>query len=139
MKKFMMFLPFIVLVFFSCKKENNTPASVNETLPPAVTLLATGNFVSAVHASSGIVKVVKDAANKVYLSFENFKTDGGPDLRVWLSTDNNASAYQEVGLLKATSGNFSYELDASINYTTNKRVLIWCKQFSVLFGYAVLQ
>lgn len=139
MKKTIIILSAVIFFFTSCKKENNTPAVINDTLPSSVTIVATGSFVSSAHASSGTARIIKDTANKIYLVLENFKTDGGPDLRVWLSPNNNASPYQEVGLLKATSGKFSYELDATFNYTANNRVLIWCKQFSVLFGYAVLQ
>ena len=138
MKKLTYLLLVASLIITSCKKENTTPAAVTEQLPVAVTVLATGSVTSSVHTSSGTVKVVKDAANKIYLVFENFKTDNGPDLRVWLSPNNSGTPYQELGLLKAASGNFFYELDASVNYTSNNRVLIWCKQFSVLFGYAVL-
>lgn len=139
MKKLTYLLLAASLIITSCKKENTTPAAVTEQLPVAVTVLATGSVTSSVHTSSGTVKVVKDAANKIYLVFENFKTDNGPDLRVWLSPNNSGTPYQELGLLKAASGSFFYELDASVNYTSNNRVLIWCKQFSVLFGYAVLQ
>ena len=138
MKKLTYLLLAASLIITSCKKENTTPAAVTEQLPIAVTVLATGSVTSSVHTSSGTVKIVKDAANKIYLVFENFKTDNGPDLRVWLSPNNSGTPYQELGLLKAASGNFFYELDASVNYTSNNRVLIWCKQFSVLFGYAVL-
>ncbi|MBP6021957.1 DM13 domain-containing protein [Ferruginibacter sp.] len=138
MKKLTYLLLAASLIITSCKKENTTPAAVTEQLPVAVTVLATGSVTSSVHTSSGTVKIVKDAANKIYLVFENFKTDNGPDLRVWLSPNNSGTPYQELGLLKAASGNFFYELDASVNYTSNNRVLIWCKQFSVLFGYAVL-
>ena len=138
MKKLTYLLLAASFIITSCKKENTTPAAVTEQLPVAVTVLATGSVTSSVHTSSGTVKIVKDAANKIYLVFENFKTDNGPDLRVWLSPNNSGTPYQELGLLKAASGNFFYELDASVNYTSNNRVLIWCKQFSVLFGYAVL-
>ena len=138
MTKLLSFLSAIILLLASCKK-NNTPAVLNDPLPEAGTTIAAGSFSSGAHASSGTVKVTKDAANKVYLVFENFKTDNGPDLRIWLSPNSSGNPFQEVGLLKAVSGNFSYQLDASFNYTTNNRVLIWCKQFSVLFGSAVLQ
>jgi hypothetical protein len=125
-------------LFASCKK-NTSPNFVNEPLPTSTTTLASGSFVSSAHTTSGTVKIVKDAANKLYLVFENFRTDGGPDLRTWMSPNNNGSQSQELGFLKATAGNFSYELDASFNFTTNNHVLIWCRQFAVLFGYAVLQ
>ena len=136
MRKYFINPLFIVLLFFSCKK--NTPEIANETAP-AGTVLVSGSFVSNKHPSSGTVKVVQDVSGKKYLVFENFRTDNGPDLRIWLSPNTSASPYQEIGLLKAVAGNFSYELDASINYIANNRVLIWCEDFSVLFGNALLQ
>ena len=132
------FLSFLTLFFFitSCKK--SALDNANETLPTGTTI-STGSFTSNAHNTSGTTKIIRDASGKIQLVFENFKTDNGPDLRVWLSPNNSGSPYQEIGLLKAVTGNFSYELDASINYTANNRVLIWCKAFSVLFGHAVLQ
>jgi Electron transfer DM13 len=139
MKKIIAVLSFVCIFFSSCKKENTTPSSANEALPTSVTVLATGNFIGSVHSTSGIAKVVKDSTNKLYLVIENFRTAAGPDLRTWVSPDNSGTPYQELGLLKAASGNFFYELDASFYYKTNSHVLIWCRQYSVLFGYAVLQ
>lgn len=138
MKKSLVVL-FCGLFFLASCKKNTPPTFVNETLPATTTTLASGSFVSSAHATSGTVKIVKDAANKLYLVFENFKTDGGPDLRTWVSPKNDGSQSLELGFLKATAGNFSYELEASFNYTTNNHVLIWCRQFGILFGYAVLK
>ena len=125
-------------IFFlnGCSK---APDNITEILPTTVTTVSTGTFAGNAHTTSGTVKVVIDAANKKFLVFENFRTDNGPDLKVWLSPGTSGSPYQEIGTLKAVSGNFSYELDASINHAANNRVLIWCKSFSVLFGHAILQ
>lgn len=139
MKKLISLLIAATALLTSCKKESNTATVLNETLPMQGTTLATGNFLGNAHATTGTVRIVKDASNKLYLVFDNFRTDNGPDLKVWLSPNTGGNPYQELGLLKAVSGNFSYELDATINYTTNNRVLIWCRQFSILFGHAVLQ
>jgi hypothetical protein len=129
----------LTMVIISCKKDTTpTPAVVNEPTP-AGSVLATGSFISSAHTTSGTVKVTRDAANKTRLVFENFRTEDGPDLRVWLSPNNTGSPYQEAGILKALTGNFSYELNSSFDHITNNRVLIWCEDFSVLFGYAVLQ
>lgn len=124
------------LLFTSCKK--SALENTEEELP-AGTIVASGNFVSSSHTTTGTVKIVVDGSNVKRLVFENFRTDNGPDLRVWLSPNNNGSPYQEAGPLKAVSGNFSYELGPAINHSTNNRVLIWCEDFSVLFGYAILQ
>jgi Electron transfer DM13 len=131
-------ISFLTLFFFitACKK--SALDNANETLPVGTTI-STGSFTSNAHNTSGTVKIIRDASGKTQLVFENLKTDNGPDLRVWLSPNNSGSPYQEVGVLKAVTGNFSYELGASINYTANNRVLIWCEDFSVLFGHAVLQ
>ncbi|MDZ4793098.1 MAG: DM13 domain-containing protein [Bacteroidota bacterium] len=125
-----------IFLLSSCSK---TPERITEDLPTGTTTLLTGSFTSNAHTTSGTVKVVTDASGKKFLVFENFRTDNGPNLFVWLSPTTSGSPYQELGNLKAINGNFSYELDASINYTTNNRVLIWCKPFSVLFGHAILQ
>lgn len=126
----------LVLLLVSCKK--SALENKDETLPQGTTIVS-GTFTGSSHPARGTAKVTRDAAGKTFLVFENFNTDNGPDLRVWLSSSNNATTYQEVGVLKAVSGNFSYELNASVNYTVNNRVLIWCEDFSVLFGYAILQ
>ena len=131
------FLAAIFLSCISCKKEN-TVTNVNTPAPVGTTLVS-GNFASNAHTSTGTVKVIKEATGKTYLSFENFSTSNGPDLRIWLAINTSGTSYQEVGLLTAVSGNFSYELNSTINYSTNNYVLIWCKDFSVLFGHAVLQ
>lgn len=127
------------LLFFitSCKK--SALDTLSDTTLPSGTIILTGSFTSNAHGTSGTAKIVRETTGKTFLIIENLRTDNGPDLRIWLSPNNNASPYQEVGLLKAVSGNFSYELAASINYTGNNRVLIWCEDFSVLFGHAVLQ
>jgi len=138
MKKFICLFTLIICFSLSSCKKSETPAASNDSLPAGTTLVS-GNFVSNAHPSSGTVKIISDAAGKKHLVFENFKTDNGPDLRVWLSPNNTANPYQQVGNLKAVSGNFSYELNASLNYTSNNRVLIWCEDASVLFGHAVLQ
>jgi hypothetical protein len=129
-------LYFGLIFLIGCAK--NTPENAEETLPAGTTLVS-GNFVSNGHTTSGTVRVIQEATGKKFLVFQNFRSDNGPDLRVWLSPNTNASLYQEVGALKAVNGNFSYELGAVINYTANNRVLIWCEDFSVLFGHAVLQ
>jgi hypothetical protein len=130
-------LLFIALCsIMACAK--NTPENAEEMLPSG-TVVATGTFTGDRHPTSGVVQLIRDAAGKDHLVFRNFRSDNGPDLRVWMSPNNTASSYVEIGVLRAISGNFSYELTLPVNHTVNNRVLIWCEDFSVLFGYAVLQ
>lgn len=100
-------------------------------------LIAQGNFVSNAHPTSGNIKLYEKAGKRT-LVFENFKTDSGPDLRIYLSEDQAASVSVEVSN-KVNTGNYFLELPAEADPQSQKFVLIWCKQFSVLFGNAVLR
>ena len=79
---------------------------------------------------------LEDASN--VLRLENFKSTNGPDLYVYLSTDENASDFVNLGTLKASSGNQNYEIPNDMDLDKYNKVLIWCKAFGVLFGSAEL-
>ena len=133
--KYIIACAFLVLALNSCKKEENT---VIEPLPAGSTL-ASGSFISSVHPTTGTAKIIQDSANKLKLVLEHFNADSGPDLRIWFSSDINATDYVEAAVLTSFSGNFTFTLPAQLNYSVKKNVLIWCEDFSVLFGYATLQ
>ncbi len=100
------------------------------------TLLTKGSFVSNVHPTSGTVSLYEKAGKRT-LVFTNFKTDGGPDLRIYLAETTGVRNFVEVSKLNAT-GNFFVELPAVADPARQRYVLIWCKAFSVLFGNAEL-
>lgn len=100
-------------------------------------LVAQGDFMSNVHPTSGNVKLYEKDGKRT-LVFDSFKTDGGPDLRIYLSEDRSASKFVEVSN-KVNAGNYFIELPAAADPKNQKYVLIWCKQFSVLFGNAELK
>lgn len=130
---------FLAIAIIACKK--SALDYVNEDIPATGggVMLTKGNFMRSSHATSGTARIVKDSNDRRFLVFENFSTDNGPDLRVRLSKNTSAAQYQEVARLTAVAGNFSYELAANIDPTVYNHVLIWCEDFSVLFGYAILQ
>lgn len=132
----------ISLLSWSCVK-NETLTPVVQTAPPTVvggTQESLGTFINGVHPTSGTVKVVADKADtkKKYLSFENFKTDEGPDLYIYLAEDKTAKGFTSVAKLNKT-GTFVIDIPTATDLTKQKYVLIWCKQFSVLFGSAKLE
>jgi hypothetical protein len=126
------------LAMTACSKKATTPPAVVPVVMQTDSLLATGNFSSNAHTTSGNVKICKGTSGN-YIAFSNFKTDAGPDLRVYLSKNTNASDFIELGTLTATSGSFNYSIPANTNIADYKYALIWCQDFSVLFGNALLQ
>ena len=114
-----------------------TSSKLQEDAPSDSDLYAMGTFQSGAHSTSGTASIL-ESNNKFVLRFENFKTDDGPSLYVYLSADLEANNYQNIGTLKAIEGDFNYEIDSDIDLNIYNNVLIWCEPFSVLFGHAEL-
>ena len=125
--------------------------TINEALPMATAdqsvsgsmpaLQFSGNFIGTgdgVHDVQGVSKVI-EIDQVSYLRFEDFTAANGPDLHVYLATDNDASEFVDLGLLKANNGNQNYEIPDDVNLEKYNKVLVWCQMFSVLFGSAELQ
>ena len=101
---------------------------------------ASGVFVGVgdgIHSTEGTAKVLS-ADNSKFLRFEEFKATNGPDLHVYLATDEKATDYVDLGSLKANIGNQNYQIPEGTDLAKYDTVLVWCKQFSVLFGHAEL-
>ena len=119
--------------------------TVNEP-PPATTSVPAEKSFSGIfmgvhdgfHNAEGNVKVVSLADGSKILRLDNFKSTNGPNVHVYLSTDKHATDYVDLGKLKANNGNQNYNIPSGTDITKHNIVLIWCKDFSVLFGSAVL-
>jgi Electron transfer DM13 len=136
-----LFLLFVILISFSCNEdENNTPtAPIDDKFDPEqATLVKLGTLTGVGHSVSGTAKIYDDAGKKV-VTLDPFSSQNGPDLKVYLSTDANASQYINLGPLKSTTGKQSYEVTGMPDLEQYKFILVWCEQFSVLFGKAELQ
>ena len=120
-------------------------AMMMENQEPEITL--SGNFVGAgdgIHNAEGIANVlaVHDGLTEHrILRLENFKSTNGPDLYVYLSKNARgiSDGYVELARLKGNIGNQNYHIPDDVDLDEYSHVLIWCKQFSVLFGYADLK
>lgn len=100
-----------------------------------------GGFVGAgdgIHNAAGKARVVHFEDGSDVLRLENLRVTNGPDLYVYLATDKQASDFVDLGRLKANSGNQNYDIPEGTDLSKYNTVLVWCKQFSVLFGSAEL-
>jgi hypothetical protein len=127
----------LCLSFLACDKEDSSPTPSTGFDANGKTLLGTANFSSAAHATNGTVKIYSDNTSK-YLVLENFKTDKGPDLYIYLSNDLKATNFSNITKLDQYAGSFFFKFDKTVDEKTKDKVLIWCKQFAVLFGSADL-
>lgn len=115
--------------------------TVDEALPTASAEFPAGKFVGSgdgIHEVEGDALIIKLEDGSQYVRFENFKSTNGPDLYVYLATDDKASDFVNLGLLKGNIGNQNYEIPEGVDLSKYNKVLVWCKAFSILFGSAEL-
>lgn len=109
--------------------------------PPAM-VVRSGSFSGAdeFHFGRGTAHLIPTAAGGYVVRLEDFEVRNGPDLYVYLSpsTDGSVDGAVELGRLKADTGNQNYDVPAGVDPAGANSVVIWCKQFSVLFATAPL-
>ena len=132
-------LSILLLLFFSCKKENTPTQALNEKVDISATINTMGNFNSGPYgAVSGSAKVYM-LADVQYLAFEGFSSSNGPDLKVYLSKEISPVNFINLGALKSVSGNQLYMLPAGTIAKDYKYALVYCQRYSHLFGLAELK
>lgn len=108
-----------------------------------------GNFQKSdqIHKGCGVVyllpnKLGDGTKESTILFDENAKITQGPDLWVYLSSNENVKKeglgdHLRIALMKGNRGGQSYVITEPIaELTRYKSVVIWCKQFAVLFSWA---
>jgi hypothetical protein len=121
---------------------STTPDSVPPSEAPAPT---TTEFVSLDHGTSGRLLLLEDERGVRFIRFEDFATDNGPDLFVYLSTnpvDGDEGAFDDdfvnLGRLDGNIGNQNYEIPDDVDLSRFASVVIWCDRFNSAFGAAPL-
>jgi hypothetical protein len=105
---------------------------------------ARGRFVNLAHPGSGNAALVRLADGSRRLTLTDFATDRGPDLRVYLATEDPAQGgeigeFVDLGALKGNRGDQQYLLPDDLDTTRYSTVVIWCRAFAVGFTSAALQ
>ena len=101
-----------------------------------------GSFIGAgdgFHNAEGLAKVIPLEDGHTIIRLENFKSTNGPNVHLYLATDKAASNFIDLGRLKANNGNQNYNIPNGTDLAKYNMALIWCKDFSVLFGSAQLR
>jgi hypothetical protein len=112
-------------------------------------LLKRGSFVAGSvpgDTAEGQALIYRLPDGSLTLRLENFAATNGPDLFVVFSGAANpeqegldAGGSLQLAALKGNRGNQNYELPADLNLDQFRSVVIWCRAFNIVFGYATLE
>ena len=89
--------------------------------------------------------MLNDGSEQRFLRFEDFSTDNGPDLNVYL-VNSDAMADQgtfdddfvDLGELRGNIGDQNYEIPPDVDLSVYDTVVVWCVRFSTGFTAADL-
>jgi len=122
------------------------------TVPPAaaapqIVTLAEGTFIGrGRYSGEGRALILNDGSEQRFLRFEDFATDNGPDLNVYLvaSTDANGESgafdddFIDLGDLRGNIGDQNYEIPPDVDLSVYDTVVVWCVRFASPFTAADL-
>ena len=98
---------------------------------------ASGSFSSLNgYSVSGDALVLSNGTEQRFLRFENFVSDNGPDLKVYLRAADGS--FVSLGDLSGNIGDQNYEIPVDVDLSVFSNVEIWCERFSAGFGVATL-
>ncbi|MFO0829860.1 MAG: DM13 domain-containing protein [Phycisphaerales bacterium] len=127
--------------------ESAAPAAMVDDVKDAKKL-SEGAFHGVAHETKGTATIYQLADGRRFLRFTGFETSNGPDVRVIMTTAEdakdsdtikNAKERVELAKLKGNVGDQNYELPKDLDLSKFKSVTIWCNRFSVNFATAPLK
>ncbi len=104
-----------------------------------------GNFTARAHGASGSATLVNDNGDLQLVLSEDFKTEAGPQLHLFLSGDADpgssdelhASGNADLGKLKSTTGAQVYDVPDDLDFDPAS-IVVYCVPFKVVFTTASL-
>lgn len=103
---------------------------------------ASSSFVKKRYKIKGSWNIIQKDGQNVLRFNDDFKTKGGPDLKIFLSSkplaelngDNVVESSHNLSVLKSKKGLQSYVIPDDINLSDYKSIVIHCEAYSILWG-----
>ena len=127
------------------REQVETMAAAEEMADGGVRVAYVGSFGPRSHPAEGTAVVLTDGTQTFLRFDDDFATDNGPDLNVYLHTAGpDASVgdlvddFIDLGDLKGNIGAQNYVIPGDVDLERYSTVSVWCVRFRVVFGTAEL-
>ena len=122
----------------STETTTDTPVAEPATVAETYGIQNLGPFPitgTAGHPATGNIEIISSPEEKL-VYYKDYDGTNGPDLKVYLSKDLEATEIFDLGEAKGNQGNLIYGIPLDIDLSEYNYVLTWCEAFGVLFDYA---
>ena len=112
--------------------------------PASAPATGTFNHQAGPDTVSGSATLGKTQAGSNVLRITGLDATPGPDLYVYLSRVESPNGLQStagllVSQLKSSKGDFTFTLDPALDLSQFRSVVVYCRSFNIVFGYANLK
>ncbi len=119
--------------------DSRAQAQAQAPEPTANVVAFSGPVRAGTHSASGRARVVDLAAGDRQLTLsDDFEIDPGPEVRVYLATDDGAKDFEDLGGLKGNKGDQQYAIPGDVDVSRYDTVVFWCVPFTQTLGSAKL-
>ena len=125
--------------------ETDTTDQTSEADDGRVRVAYLGSFGPRSHPAEGTAVVLTDGTQTFLRFDDDFATDNGPDLNVYLHTagpdasvDDLVGDFIDLGDLKGNIGAQNFVIPGDVDLDRYSTVSVWCVRFRVVFGTAEL-
>ena len=132
-------------LFFDRVADDAPPVFASGAAAASVATVAEGDFIDRSHPGEGRAVVLTDGTSERFLRFEDFRTDNGPDLNVYLTTgpaDGDSGSFDDdfidLGDLRGNVGPQNYAIPEGVDLDRYDTVVVWCVRFGSAFTAADL-
>ena len=125
--------------------ESGETEAATEAEDQGVRVAYVGSFGPRSHPAEGTAVVLTDGTQTFLRFDDDFATDNGPDLNVYLHTagpdasvDDLVGDFIDLGDLKGNIGAQNFVIPGDVDLDRYSTVSVWCVRFRVVFGTAAL-
>lgn len=119
------------------KKASDIP--IIDDMDSTATVLFSGRFMNGPYGATMGVAQIEQVNNQWQLRLDSFKVSNGPDLKVYLSKEQQPVNFISLGSLRSTSGSQVYSVNGMPNIAEYRYALVHCEKYNHLFGSALLE
>lgn len=139
MKRILLLAALITIFgWMGCSKKSSTIPIIDDMDSTAI-LIYSGKFTSGPYGTTMGIASIEKVNDQWQLRLDSFLVSNGPDLKVYLSKEQQPISFISLGSLRSTSGNQVYPIAGMPDLSLYKYALVHCEKYNHLFGWALLE
>jgi hypothetical protein len=119
------------------KKASEIP--IIDDMDSTAMVLFSGRFMNGPYGAAMGVARIEAVNDQWQLRLDSFTVSNGPDLKVYLSKEQQPIHFISLGNLRSTSGSQVYTISGMPDIAAYRYALVHCEKYNHLFGSALLE